>query len=100
VNTPLVLVSEAREIGRSLKFMHPVVSGGIDLLLCFARRGEVNRAERLIDEVTAATRTAAGAHGWLWPLRLAQAQAEIALASGHWAAAREHAEKCLAAASH
>lgn len=78
------LAEEARELGRSLNFLHSVVSGGIDLLLTFARRGDVGRTERLIDEVAQAARNASGSHGWLWRLRLTQARAEIALARADW----------------
>ena len=81
------LAEEARELGRSVNFLLPVVSGGIDLLLSFVRRGEVGRTETLIDEVTRAAENASGAHGWLWRLRLAQARAEIALARADWDAA-------------
>jgi tetratricopeptide (TPR) repeat protein len=81
------LAEEARELGRSVNFLHAVVSGGIDLLLTFARRGDVGRTERLIDEVAQAAHNASGSHGWLWRLRLTQARAEIALARGDWTAA-------------
>src|SRR5262249_54006197 len=43
--------------------------------------------ERLIQEVAEVARRAAGAHGWLWRLRLTQAQAEVALAYADWDAA-------------
>jgi class 3 adenylate cyclase/tetratricopeptide (TPR) repeat protein len=90
------LSEEAREIGRrAAHTRQPVVSGGIDLLLNFARRQEVGRAERLVDEVAEAARTAAGVHGWLWKLRLAQARAEIALARGDWEDARHWAEDAI-----
>lgn len=45
------LGEEAREIGRSVNSLSLVVSGGIDLLLSFVRRGEVGRSERLLQEV-------------------------------------------------
>ena len=76
------LAEEAREMARSLNFRPPEVSAGIDLLLNFARCRDVGRAERLVDEVAAAVEKAAGWHGWLWKLRLAEARAEIALARG------------------
>src|SRR5439155_3406123 len=77
---------EARELARSY-FAPTVVSAGIDLLLSFARRGEVRRAEERVNEVEVALENAAGWHGWLWKLRLAEARAEIALARGEWEAA-------------
>ncbi len=75
---------EARDLARSLSFAPPAVSAGIDLLLNLARRQEVGRAEELIGEVAASVEKAAGWHGWLWRLRLAEARAEIALARGNW----------------
>jgi class 3 adenylate cyclase/tetratricopeptide (TPR) repeat protein/DNA-binding XRE family transcriptional regulator len=78
------LVEEARELGRSANFLPPVVSASIDLLLNLARRQEVGRAEKLVDEIGTAAEKAAGFHGWLWRLRLAEARAEIALARGDW----------------
>jgi hypothetical protein len=96
------LAEEARDLARSLSFAPPAVSAGIDLLLNFARRQEVGRAEALIGEVASAVERAAGWHGWLWSLRLAEARAEIALARGNWqdalvwageAVARSHARQ-------
>jgi tetratricopeptide (TPR) repeat protein len=78
------LVEEARELGRSANFLPSVVSSNIDLLFNLARRQEVGRAEQLVDEVATAVEKAAGFHGWLWRLRLAQARAEIALGRGDW----------------
>jgi hypothetical protein len=78
------LAEEAREFARSLGFAPPAVSAGIDLLLNFARRGEVGRADGLIDEVSSSVERAAAWHGWLWSLRLAEARAELALARGDW----------------
>jgi tetratricopeptide (TPR) repeat protein len=85
------LAEEARDLAHSLGFAPPGVSAGIDLLLNFARQQVVGRAEPLLEEVAASVATAAGWHGWLWSLRLAQARAELALARGnaqdvlHWA---------------
>ncbi|HEY8600448.1 MAG TPA: AAA family ATPase, partial [Thermomicrobiales bacterium] len=64
------LAEEARELARSLGFAPPVVSAGIDLLLNFARKQDVGRAERLLGEVVAAAAGVAGWHGWIWGLRL------------------------------
>ncbi len=74
------IAEEARELARSFDFPPTLVSGGIDLLLNFARRHEVSRAERLFADVIAVVEKAAGWHGWIWRLRLAEAGAELALA--------------------
>ncbi len=74
------LAEEARDLARSFNFPPTLVSGGLDLLLNCARRREVGRAEALLAEVTVAVEKAAGWHGWIWRIRLAQAQAELALA--------------------
>jgi tetratricopeptide (TPR) repeat protein/transcriptional regulator with XRE-family HTH domain len=77
-----LLAEEARELSRSGKWKHADISGGIDLVLNFTRRGEIDRAERIVDELVETIATAQGAHGWLWRLRYAQAQAEIAAHRG------------------
>jgi tetratricopeptide (TPR) repeat protein len=76
------LQSEACELARSVRFVPPIVSAGIDSLLTFARRREPGRAERLLEETAAAATSTAGWHQWLWQLRLTQARAELALARG------------------
>jgi DNA-binding SARP family transcriptional activator/tetratricopeptide (TPR) repeat protein len=78
------IAEEARELARSFEFPPTLVSGGLDLLLNFARRHEIDRAERLLPEVTAVVEKAGGWHGWIWRLRLTQAQAELTLARGHF----------------
>jgi len=78
------LAEEARELARAADFALSEVSAGLDLLFNFARRQEPERAEKLMPEVTAAVEKASGSHGWLWQLRLAQAQAELALARREW----------------
>jgi tetratricopeptide (TPR) repeat protein len=90
------LAEEARELGQSLRWPQAVVSAGIDLLLNFARRGEVERTEALVDEVAEAAATTQGVHGWIWRLRFAAAQGEIALARGEWEAAVRAAEDAIA----
>ncbi len=90
------LAQEACELSRSVRRVsHPQVSGGIDLLLIFARRGDLGRTEGLVDEVAARVASAQGSHGWLWKLRFAQAQAEIAVASGHYERAWQYATECM-----
>ncbi len=86
---------EARDLARLMNFTPPVVSAGVDLLMNFARRGEVGRAAHLVDEVAAGIERAAGFHGWLWRLRLAQARAEMALAREDWAEALRWADVAI-----
>ena len=78
------VAEEACEQSRSTGFQAGLVSASIDLLLNFARRGELGRAEPMLPDVAAAVEKAAGWHGWQWSLRLAEARAEIALARGDW----------------
>ncbi len=89
------ITEEAREIATSFNFPPPIISANIDLLFNFARRGEVERAEALIDEVAEAVKQTSNWHGWLWKMRLAQAQAEISLARGDGEKAIQSAEKSL-----
>ena len=76
--------------------MNALASAGIDLLLCHTRRGEIGQAERLVDEVAGHVAQGQGAHGWLWKLRLLQAQAEIAQARGACADALLLADEAIA----
>ena len=76
------LAEEARELARSANLMNPLVSASLDLLFNYVRRQEVGLAEKIVREVSGTVEKAAGSHGWLWRLRLAQARAELALARG------------------
>jgi hypothetical protein len=78
------LAEKARELARSLNFLPPAISAGLDLILNFARRQEVGRAEELLAEVGESAEKATAWHAWLWGLRLAEARAEIAQARGDW----------------
>jgi hypothetical protein len=88
-----VLTEEAREVNRAIQFPNVTASTGIDLLLSFARRHEVGRAEGLVPQVGEDATKATGAHAWLMALRFAQAQAEVALARGAWDEAVGFAEE-------
>jgi len=90
------LAEEAREISRSLNWPHAAASGGIDLLLNYARCQEVGRTESLLLEVAEAVAGTQGAHHWLSQLRLATARAEIALARGEWEEAIRWADDAIA----
>ncbi|MGH7389458.1 MAG: ATP-binding protein [Candidatus Rokuibacteriota bacterium] len=76
------IAEEARELARGFDFSPTQVSAGIDLLLNFARCHEVARAERLLADVVGVVEKAAGWHGWIWRLRLAEVRAELAFARG------------------
>jgi tetratricopeptide (TPR) repeat protein len=89
------ITEEAKEIAASFDFPPPIISANIDLLFNFARRGEPGRAEPLINGIAGAVERASGWHGWLWKIRLAQAQAEISLAQGDGEKAIQFAEKSL-----
>jgi tetratricopeptide (TPR) repeat protein len=89
------LAQEARDLALSVEFPPPAVSAGIDLLLNYARRHEVDRAAKLLDDVTAVAEQTAGFHGWLWRLRLAEARAELALARGEWQEALRRADEAI-----
>ncbi len=82
-----VLAQEARDLARSVNFVPPLVSASIDLVLNYARQGEVAQAERLWPDIEQAVERAGSWHRWLWRMRVAQARAEVALARGAW----EHA---------
>jgi tetratricopeptide (TPR) repeat protein/transcriptional regulator with XRE-family HTH domain len=90
------LAQEAREVSRSVRWTQSETSAGIDLLLNFARCGEVGRTERLVNEVALAVAVAQGAHGWLWRLRFATARGEVALARGAWEETAILAEEVIA----
>jgi DNA-binding SARP family transcriptional activator len=89
------LSNEARELALSANWPPTAASASIDLLFNFVRRGEIGRAEQLLAEVAGAVEKAAGFHGWLWRLRLAQARAEIAAARGTWVEAADAASTAI-----
>jgi tetratricopeptide (TPR) repeat protein len=89
------LAEEARELARSLNFTPPRISAGLDLILNFARRKDIGRAEKLIAEVANVAETATAWHGWLWGLRLAEARAEVALGRGDWDEAVDWATRAI-----
>jgi tetratricopeptide (TPR) repeat protein len=93
--TAQAITEEAKEIAASLNFPPPIISANIDLLFNFARSGKVGRVEALINEVAEGVEQTSGWHGWLWKMRLAQAQAEISLTRGDGDKAIQFAEKPL-----
>lgn len=87
--------NEAVDLARTHNFEPPSISAGIDLLLNYARRGEVARAEAMVDQVGEAVSRGALWHGWLWSLRFDQARAEISLAKGDFGEAIRWASECI-----
>ena len=89
------IAGEARELARSVDFLPTLVSGGLDLLLNFTRRDDLDRADRLLADVAVVVEKAAGWHGWIWRLRLAAARAELALAHADLEDALRHATEAI-----
>jgi hypothetical protein len=79
-----------------VNWQQAIVSGGIDLLLNYAQRQEPGRTESLLAEVAEAVVKEKGTHRWLWMLRQAEAQAEIALARSEWEEAIGFADDAIA----
>jgi tetratricopeptide (TPR) repeat protein len=94
------ILDEARELARSVNFLPPLVSSSLDLLFNFIARGEIGRAEDIVDEVGETVEKSAGTHGWLWRLRMAQAKAELVLARGKWEEALRLANVSLSHSQH
>lgn len=94
------LVEEARELARLVNFAPSNVSASIDLLLNLARRHDCGRAEQVVAEAVQAAEATGGWHLWLWRIRLAEAQAELALARGEWNEAIQSAEDAIHPESH
>ncbi len=78
------VVQEGHELARANNVGNAIVSGHIDLLFNHVARGDVSGAEAILSAVSETVANAAGNHGWLWRLRLAQAEAELTLARGDW----------------
>jgi class 3 adenylate cyclase/DNA-binding XRE family transcriptional regulator/tetratricopeptide (TPR) repeat protein len=89
------IAEEARELARSANLLNPLVSASLDLLFNYVRRGDVARAEDILASVAETVERAAGAHGWLWRLRLMEARAELALTRGDWEESLRLAERAI-----
>lgn len=89
------ITEKARDLAASFNFPPPIISANIDLLFNFARSGKVEKTEALVSKVAEAVEKTSNWHGWLWKMRLAQAQAEISLARGDGEKAIQFAEKSL-----
>jgi tetratricopeptide (TPR) repeat protein len=90
------IAQEARRAGRAADFSPAIASAAIDLLLNFARRGDLRRADYYVSEVAEVIPKTYGSHRWLWGLRFAQARAELALASEQWQTALTLADEAIA----
>jgi predicted ATPase/transcriptional regulator with XRE-family HTH domain len=91
-NTAEALANEAREVARSANWPPTAISADIDLLFNFVRSKQVGQAEALLPEIALALAGASGVHGWLWPIRYAQAKAELALERREWQRALQYAQ--------
>lgn len=89
------LALEARELGRSSGFLPSAVSAGLDLIFNQIRRGEVSKAESLLEETMKEAEILGGWHGWLWQLRSVQARAELALVREDWSQAIRWADESV-----
>jgi DNA-binding SARP family transcriptional activator len=90
------IATEAQVLARSIGFAPPAISSGIDLLLNYARRQDVQLCRKVAHELAETVEQSPGVHGWLWRVRFAEAQAEAALARGAWHEALQHAETGIA----
>jgi class 3 adenylate cyclase/tetratricopeptide (TPR) repeat protein len=90
------LAEEARDLAEKAGFQSAVLSAGIDLLFNYVHRGDLGRAETSLPEVQAAVDASANWHRWLFRLRLAQVQAELALGKGEFQSALEMAQERIA----
>ncbi|HEY7269022.1 MAG TPA: AAA family ATPase [Dehalococcoidia bacterium] len=89
------LALEARRRAQAASFPPAYVSAGIDLLLNYARSGNIEPSAALEAEVGEAVEREAGWHGWLWKLRFADARAELSVARGEWQTALGFAQEAI-----
>jgi DNA-binding CsgD family transcriptional regulator/tetratricopeptide (TPR) repeat protein len=85
----LEIVQEAGELGHRFGYVQTQVSSAIDALVIQLRSGRLSAAfEALpgVRDLVAGRVNAKGTwqHGWLWSLRLAQIESDVALARGDW----------------
>jgi DNA-binding CsgD family transcriptional regulator len=84
----LRIAEEAGELGQRFS-IRTTVSAAIDCLVIRLRSGDLGRALEMRPRVRRLVLDRVNAegtwlHGWLWSLRLAQVDAEVALARGDW----------------
>jgi DNA-binding NarL/FixJ family response regulator len=85
----LEIAQEATGYARRFNFDSAIVSTAIDCLLIRLRSGDLARALETLPGVRDLVKGKVNAqgtwlHGWLWGLRLAQIEAEVALAQSDW----------------
>jgi ATP/maltotriose-dependent transcriptional regulator MalT len=85
----LRIAQEASELGHRFNVVRTSVSAAIDTLFIRLRSGELGRAIEILPGVRRLVVDEGNAegtwlHGWLWHLRLAQGDAEFALARSDW----------------
>jgi tetratricopeptide (TPR) repeat protein len=90
------IAEEACDLARSAQAINPLVSASLDLLFNKIRCQDVGQAEQIVSELEERVEQAAGQHGWLWRLRLAEARAELALARGDGEATLQLVEQAIA----
>jgi DNA-binding CsgD family transcriptional regulator len=89
------VAEETSDLARSINFMMPVVSEGIDLMNLAILRGDLSRADELALEIEEGIPLGHGAHGVLWPMRLAEARAKLAVARNDWRGAQRFADEAI-----
>jgi DNA-binding CsgD family transcriptional regulator len=85
----LQLAQEASDLGHRCNFVSATVSTAIDCVLIRLRSDDVGRAIETLPGVRESVMDTVNApgtwlHGWLWNLRLASIEAEVALARSDW----------------
>jgi len=90
------LSMRAREVAHQASFATAAVGAGIDLIMNYARRGEVASADRFVQIVQFGIPAVFGSHRWIWETRFAFARAELALERGQRELARAQAEDAIA----
>jgi DNA-binding NarL/FixJ family response regulator len=89
------IAEEVCGLGRSIDFMLPVISESIDLMNIATLRGELARADELAIEIEENIPLGHGAHGVLWPMRLAEARAKLAVARNDWRGAQRWSDETI-----
>jgi DNA-binding CsgD family transcriptional regulator len=89
------IAEEVCGLGRSIDFIMPVISESIDLMNIATLRGELARADELAIEIEENIPLGHGAHGVLWPMRLAEARAKLAVTRNDWRGAQRWSDETI-----